>query len=59
MKEAYAQVLELNHLGLVVCVGKAKHVHRAGPRPIEFMTLYVVAWPKGQEKTHIAVDKSA
>jgi transcriptional regulator with XRE-family HTH domain len=59
VKDAYARVEKLNELGLVVSVGKAKRAIRSGTGRIEFMTLYVVAWPKGEEKTHIAVDKSA
>jgi transcriptional regulator with XRE-family HTH domain len=59
VKTAFAKVEKLNELGLVVCLGKAKHAIRTRTRPIEFLTLYVVAWPKGEEKTHIAVDKSA
>jgi transcriptional regulator with XRE-family HTH domain len=59
MKSAFAQVEEMNRLGLVVCVGKAKRVIRTGKGPVEFGTLYVIAWPKGEEKALIAVEKSA
>jgi hypothetical protein len=41
-----------------VCVGKAKRVLRTRTGPIEFRTLYVVAWPKGEEKRLLAVEKS-
>ena len=44
---------------LVVCVGMAKRVVRAGAASVELDTLYVIAWPKGQEKAVIAVEKIA
>jgi hypothetical protein len=57
VKSAYAQVEELQHLGLVVCVGKATRSFRTGTGPINFRTLYVVAWPKGEERAVIAVER--
>jgi transcriptional regulator with XRE-family HTH domain len=59
VKSAYEQVEALNELGLVVCVGKAKRTVRTGTGPIVFDTLYLVAWPKGEEEPVIAVEKSA
>ena len=53
VKEAYAQVEALNRLG------KADRKVRAGTGTLQFRPLYVVAWPKGQEKNVIAVEKSA
>ena len=57
VKDAFEQVEELNRLGLVVCVGKAKRAFRTGAARLELNTLYVVAWPKGQEKAFIAFEK--
>lgn len=59
VKDAYEQVEVLNRLGAVVSVGKGNRTVRAGTGTLEFRTLYVVAWPKGQEKGVIAVEKGA
>lgn len=59
VKEAYEQVEQLNRLGVVVSLGKANRTMRAGTGTVEFRTLHVVAWPKGQEKSVIAIAKSA
>jgi transcriptional regulator with XRE-family HTH domain len=58
VKGAYTQVEELNRLGVVISVGKAKRTVRAGNRTIEFRIFHLVAWPKGQEKRVIAVEKN-
>jgi hypothetical protein len=58
-KGAFEQIEELNRLGLIVCVGKAKRTLRTGGGTIKLDTLYVVAWPKGQEKALIAVAKAS
>lgn len=59
VKEAYAHVEELNRLGVIISVGKANRTMKAGSAVVEFRTLYVVAWPKGQEKNVIAVPKAS
>jgi transcriptional regulator with XRE-family HTH domain len=58
-KAAYGQVEELNRLGIVVCIGKANRVFRTGAGTINMDTLYVVAWPKGEEKPFVAVEKAS
>ena len=59
LKEAYEQVEELNRRGVAVSIGKAIRTMRqkgvAGT--FEWRVLYVVGWPKGQEKSRIAVPK--
>lgn len=53
VKAAYGRVEELNRLGMVVSLGHGKRtIGRT-----ELRTLYVVAWPKGQEKSRIATPK--
>ncbi len=56
-KSAYEHVRSMNQLGLVVSVGKGNRVMRAGPGLVTFLTLHVMAWPKGSEKEVIAVPK--
>lgn len=58
-KDAFEQIEELNQLGLVVCIGKAERTLRTGRTTLQMHTVYVVAWPKGQEKTLIAIEKGA
>jgi transcriptional regulator with XRE-family HTH domain len=57
LKSAFEQVEGLNQLGIVVCVGKAKRVLRTATGPLEIRTLYVVAWPTGDQKAFIAVER--
>jgi transcriptional regulator with XRE-family HTH domain len=53
VKAAYGRVEQLNRLGMVVSLGHGtRNIGRT-----EIRTLYVVAWPKGQEKTMIASPK--
>lgn len=58
-KAAYEQVKVLNDLGVVVSIGKGNQTVN-GPRgPFALRTFYMLAWPKGQEESVIAVKKSA
>ena len=41
----------------MVSLGKAKRTMKLPTGSLQFRTLYVVGWPKGEEKTVIAVDK--
>jgi transcriptional regulator with XRE-family HTH domain len=59
-KNAFQQVHELNRLGLVVHAGKAKRAVRTGSgTSLRMEVVYVLAWPKGQEKEVIAVPRTA
>jgi DNA-binding XRE family transcriptional regulator len=59
VKGAYKQVEELNRLGVVISVGKAHRTMTVGGDTVQFRTLYVVAWLKGQEKSVIAIEKNS
>jgi transcriptional regulator with XRE-family HTH domain len=58
VKGAYEQVEKLNRLDVVISVGMANRTMRVGGGTVQFRTLYVVAWPKRQEKGVIAVEKN-
>jgi len=56
-KSAFEQVEELNKLGFVVCVGKATRRLRTATGPLAMRTLYVIAWPEGEQRSVVAVEK--
>lgn len=57
VKDAYQMVEELNRCGIIVSLGKADRMVRAGSQRIRLRTLILVAWPKGQECSTVAVPK--
>lgn len=59
VKEAFEQVVALNQLGVVVSIGKGNRALRVGKGTVECRALYVIAWPKGQEKSVIAIPKDS
>ena len=59
VRAAYESVVRLNELGLVVCVGRGRRVVPTRTGPLRLTTFCLVAWPKGQEKHYVAIDKSA
>jgi hypothetical protein len=59
-KNAFQHIEQLNRLGLVVHAGKAKRAVRTGSgASLRMEVVFVLAWPKGQEKEVIAVPRTA
>ena len=57
LKSAYIHVERLNELGMVVCVGAIDRFRQTRTGPAPWRMFVLVAWPKGEEKTTVAIPR--
>jgi transcriptional regulator with XRE-family HTH domain len=57
LKEAFELVRALTDRGIVVCFGTCVRPFGAGKGSVKLRTLFLVAWPRGQEQERVAIPK--